>query len=211
MPLFNRTVARSTALFIWTLSLTISLLFLFAEVATPIVQRNQIEHKLPVHKTLYLERGIYDEEMYHILDAAMEWNRATNGQVVFDIKRLPQADLKAADAIIIFNVTPDFPDIIILDSIKHYSTLGYYNSRGLDYIALVDQRISEYNYDAVVMHELGHALGLEHPDSDEHPDIGIGSLMYSVVDAGSNHITNEDLKQFCKLYHCDSSKFHGFP
>jgi predicted Zn-dependent protease len=119
--------------------------------------------------------------------------------------------MQAADAIVIFNVTPDFPDIIILDSIKNYSTLGYYNSRGLDYIALVDARISEANYNAVVMHELGHALGLEHPDLDDHPEIGIGTLMYSMIDAGSNHITKDDLKQFCKLYHCDSSKFHGVP
>ena len=128
------------------------------EIATPIVQRAKVEHKLPVHKTLYLERGIYDDQMYHILEAAMEWNLATNGQVVFDIKRLPQQNIQAADAIIVFNVTPDYPDIIILDSIKHYSTLGYYNNRGLDYIALVDERITNSNYNAVVMHELGQEL-----------------------------------------------------
>lgn len=207
---FPRTVARSTALFVWTLSVTIGLLFIFAEIATPIVQRTKIEHVLPVHKTLYLERGIYDEQMYHILNAAMEWNRVTNGQVVFDIKRLPEPNLKVENSIIVFNVTPDYPDIIILDSIKNYSTLGYFNNRGLDYIALVDERISSPIYDAVVMHELGHALGLEHPDLND-PKVGIGTLMYSVVDVGSNHITDEDLKQFCTIYHCDSSKFHGLP
>jgi len=210
MPLFTRSVARSTALFVWTLSVTIALLFVFAEVATPIVQRTKIEHTLPVHKTLYLERALSDEQMYHILNAAMEWNQVTNGQVVFDIKRLPDANMQAANAIVMFNVTPDFPDIIILDSIKHYSTLGYYNARGLEYIAMVDERITSGSYDAVVMHELGHALGLEHPDLDD-PKIGIGTLMYSLVDAGSNHITDEDLKRFCKLYHCDASKFHGLP
>jgi hypothetical protein len=210
MRLLTQTVARTTALFIFTLAFTIGLLFVFAEVATPIVQRTHAEHKLPIHKTLYLERGIYDDQMFHILAAAMEWNQATNGQVVFDIKRLP-AKINPIDAIIVFNVTPDYPDIILLDSVKNYSTLGYYNNRGLDYIALVDERITNSNYNAVVMHELGHALGLDHPDTDDHPEIGIGTLMYSVVDAGSNHITNDDLKQLCKLYNCDSSKFHGLP
>lgn len=199
-------------IFVWSLALTIALLVVFAEIATPIVQRPQVEHKLPVHKTLYLERSVYDEEMFHILEATMEWNRATNGQVVFDIKQLPQRNIRPADGIIVFNVTPDFPDIILMDSINDMTTLAYYNGRGiLDFIAIVDERISQKDETAVVMHELGHALGLEHPDSKEHPEIGIGSLMYSNVDMGGTHITDDDLKQFCNIYHCDSSKFHGVP
>jgi hypothetical protein len=199
-------------IFIWSLSLTIALLIVFAEIATPIVQRPQVEHKLPVHKTLYLDRGIYDEEMLHILEAAMEWNRATNGQVVFDIKRLPRLDIRPADAIIIFNVSPDYPDVMLMDNLNDMTTLAYYNDRGLlDYVAVVDERISQTDETAVILHELGHALGLEHPNSKEHPEIGIGNLMYSNINMGGSHITNDDLKQFCKLYHCDSSKFHGVP
>lgn len=182
----------------------------FAEFAAPIASRRQVPHTLPVHKTLYLERGISDEEMLHILQAAMEWHVVTNGQVTFDIRRLPSTSLIPSETIIVFNVSPDYPDIILLDAVKHHNTLGYFNNdRGLDYIALVDQRITESDFNAVVMHELGHALGLEHPDSEGHPERGIGTLMYSTIDAGSNHITKSDLKQFCKLYHCDSSKFHG--
>jgi predicted Zn-dependent protease len=61
------------------------------------------------------------------------------------------------------------------------------------------------------MHEMGHALGLQHPDTEDHPEIGLGSLMHSTIDEGSNHITDLDLKQLCQLYHCDASKFHGIP
>lgn len=197
-------------LFLYPLLLTILIMVGFAEFAAPIAARRQIPHTLPVHKTLYLERTISDDEMYHVLQAAMEWHEATDGQVTFDIKKLPNLKMIPSESIVVFNISEDHPDIILLDAVKHHNTLGYFNNdRGLDYIALVDQRISEHDFNAVVMHELGHSLGLAHPDSDEHPEIGIGSLMYSTIDAGSNHITALDLKQFCQLYHCDSSKFHG--
>lgn len=197
-------------LFIYPLILLILIMVGFAELAAPIAARRQIPHTLPVHKTLYLERGVSDEEMLHILQAAMEWHEVTDGQVTFDIKKLPSRDILPSEAIIIYNVSPDYPDIILLDAVKHHSTLGYFNNdRGLEYIALVDERITDSDFNAVVMHELGHSLGLDHPDSEDHPERGIGSLMYSTIDAGSNHITSLDLKQFCQLYHCDSSKFHG--
>lgn len=181
-------------------------------VLPPPPAREEVTHTLPIHKTLYIERNVYNDELFHIIDAAIEWNQATDGQVVFDIKRMPRMHISPSDSVIFFNVTPDYPDIIILDNSRkrNLSTLGYFNGdRVLPYIALVDERISDDDYTGVVLHELGHFLGLEHPDSDEHPEIGIGTLMYSNVDAGSLHITQGDLKQFCELYHCDASKFHG--
>lgn len=200
-------------LFFYPVILTIALLVVFAEIATPFIQRHpRMTHTLPVHKILYLERGMPDEEALHILAAAMEWHEVTNGEVTFDIKRLPQKDIMPSDAIIIFNVTPDFPEVLLLDGVNDYSTLGFFNDdAGVDYISLVDERISEDYYTPVIMHELGHALGLEHPNSKKHPEIGIGSLMYSTINEGSNHITDLDLEQFCKLYHCDASKYHGIP
>jgi len=207
-------------LFLYPLILTIALLFPFAEIATPILQHKKETptHVLPVHKTLYLGRDIYDTEAEHILEAAIEWNEATNGQVVFDIKKLPSRDIKPSDGLVIFNVTPDFPDIILLDNINHLSTLGYYEGNAtLKYIALVDERIPVQDVSAVALHELGHALGLQHPNSQD-PDApiedrlrGVGSLMYSNIDSGSNHITTLDLQQFCRLYHCDWKKLHGVP
>lgn len=199
-------------LFVWPLILSLLLLLGFAEIAAPIAQRHGtgIEHRLPVHKTLYLSREIYDDQVFHIAEAAMEWREATNGDVVFDIKMLPQQDLTFGDGIIVMNATPDYPEIIMLDYGNQHTTLGLYNTNnGFPAIELVDERIDADNYTAVILHEMGHSLGLEHPDSPERPYNGIGSLMFSSILFGNQHITTTDLKQFCHLYHCDWKKYHG--
>ena|SRR5277367_3520708 len=194
--------------FLYPLLLTIVALVGFAEITAPLIEPHYVERTLPVHRTLYLERTIDNNEKYGILAAAIEWNEATNGQVVFDIQTLPQQHINMLDATIILNVSPDYPDIIILDGINQSSTLGYFNDDGgLPYIALIDVRIPNSYLTAVVLHELGHSLGLKHIKGVE----GWGTLMCPSLNFGSNHITDTDLKQFCKIYHCDSSKFHGIP
>jgi hypothetical protein len=192
-------------IFLWGLILTIILLIGVAHIATPFLRHKQIYHALPIHKTLYLDRNIDDDELFHIMQAAMEWKHATNGQVVLDIKRLPRPYIPLTNAIIVINVSPEYPDILMLDNGKGPNTLGYCNSAAsIEFIELVNDRMNEENSTSVVLHELGHALGLEHTAE-------VGTLMYPVYDEGSNHITSSDLKQFCKLYHCDPSKFHGDP
>jgi hypothetical protein len=194
--------------FFWSFILTVILLFAFAQVSMPLLQHKLAAHTytLPVHKTLYLERNVDDDELLYVVQAATEWSLATDGQVTFDVKRLPQGNLLLTDSLVITNVGPDFPEVILLDAVKGYTTLGYFNAdRSLNYIALVDKRLDNKNFNQVILHELGHALGLEHIEGDE----GIGTLMYPLIDAGSLYITPQDLEHFCKLYNCDSSKFHG--
>jgi Zn-dependent protease with chaperone function len=203
-------------LLVWSIALSIVLLIAFAEVVSIVLPPPPHEEalSLPIHKTFYIDRNVYDQEMLHIIEAALEWNEATNGQVIFDVKRMPRPNISATDSVIFFNVSPDFPDIILLDNArkKPLTTLAYYNGgRILPYIAVVDERISEKDYTGVMLHEMGHYLGLQHPDDEDHPEIGIGSLMHSTIDEGSGHITTEDLKQFCRIYHCDWKKFHGVP
>jgi Matrixin len=194
-------------LFLYPLLLSIAILMVFAKISTPILAP-QSTSSLPIHRTLYLERGIFEDQIYHVVEAAMEWNEVTNGDVVLDVKMLPQPDLTPSDAIIVMNVTPDYPESILLDNMNHYSTLAFYNNEvGLSYIAFIYERITDNDYNTVIMHEIGHALGLEHIKGID----GIGTLMYPNIELGSDHITMDDLKQFCQLYHCDASKYHVIP
>lgn len=199
-------------LLVWPLILSLLLILGFVEIATPILHRNGsgFEHTLPVHKTLYVQRTMYDDQVLHLIEAAEEWHDATNGDVTFDIKMMPQQDIKWGDGIIVMNVTPDYPEIIMLDIGNRHTTLGLYNTHeGLPTIELVDERIDAEHESAVMLHEMGHSLGLEHPDDAEHPIRGMGSLMFSSIVYGNEHITDFDLKQFCRLYHCDWKHYHG--
>lgn len=195
-------------LFLWPLVLILALVLGFGAVIAPLVEQRKPHYRLPVHKTIYLEGSVYDEQLYHILRATMEWNEATNGQVSFDIQRLPQRNLDPTQSIVIMNVSPGHPQIILLDMIDEWNTLGYTGHTGpLTYILLVDQRIDDASEESVIMHELGHALGMQHIEGIA----GIGTLMYPTTDFEARHITDTDLWHFCQLYHCDSRQFHGLP
>lgn len=196
-------------IFIWSVIFSLIVLCGFAHFVAPILEARGThpDRTLPVHKTLYLERSVYDDEFFAIVRASIEWNEATNGQVVFDIQQLPYPDIDAQNGIIVINVDPDFPEVILLDRRKNLITPAYFNHDSiLSYIALVPERIDEGRFTQVVLHELGHSLGLEHVVGAD----GLDTLMYPSIDLGSKHIAQADLDQLCKLYHCDSSKFHAF-
>lgn len=189
----------------WTSLIVIIMLFVLNIIATPILQHKKEHLTLPVHKTLYIDRHFSDAEFIFITDAALEWETTTNEMVSYDVVRLPKKNIDTKNSIVIVLLSVDFPDIIALDTEMDINHLGYYYGGGyVPYIGLVTERIADIDYKTIVMHELGHSLGLQHPDIQT----GVGELMYYNINMGANYITENDLKQFCHLYKCDPSTLH---
>ena len=158
-----------------------------------------------VNKTIFVDNYFNDKQFDKIKEAAQEWTLKTHHIVNFQVERLPsKKTLRANKDLLILPVTPNFPDIILCDEYYHHdNTVGFFNDSGpLYFIEIVMDRASEDIFKSIVLHELGHSLGLEHDTSVD----GIGSLMFPALNMGSDHITEEDLYQFCSLYKCDVEK-----
>jgi hypothetical protein len=161
----------------------------------------QVNYPKYVHKTIYLDRYLAKDEVEFITYAALKWGESTKYRATFDIVTLPQKNVTITENdIIILNTSPDNPHIMMLDENNKFFTYGYYDPNSpIPAIYLVSDRLTDENYVVVVMHELGHALGLKHNDDIN----GIGTLMYPNIILAASKITSYDLMKFCKLYHCN--------
>lgn len=152
-----------------------------------------------IHTTLYLDRTFNEEQKISIIEAAFNWSKATNNMISYDIISLPANIKNINKSIIVVNVTQDYPEIITLDILNRTNTVGYYSSSGyIKSIWLVSDRLSTSSYKQVMLHELGHSLGIDHNEGIS----GINTIMYTTIDLMSDSITNTDLDKFCKIYKC---------
>lgn len=179
------------------------LLLVWCNYSAPIVSPHKIGHPTRIHKILYIDPNFSDEEVVYIRWAADDWEKVTKGIVSFEILMMPQKIIDGTKGIIIYKVNNYHPDIILLDRTSHNETFGFYNqNHQLPNIELVANRLNRKNWKQTILHELGHAIGLEHIEGEE----GIGTLMYSSIENGSSNITKTDLEYFCKIYRCKASK-----
>lgn len=170
---------------------------------TSTVHSNIVKFQTHFHKILYIDPNFSEEEYVYISMAANEWEEKTQHIASFTIVRLPQKQIDFKNGILILKVNEYDPVILFLDKYKKVDHEGFYDDDSLvKNIRLVSVRLSKKNYKQTVLHELGHALGLAHNRGID----GIGTLMFPALNYGSPTITQDDLINFCKIYHCNADK-----
>lgn len=156
-----------------------------------------------IYKNLYVDDRFTDEEILIIEQAANEWKQRTKN--VFDFKLITNVNksilpaLSDSAGIYFYKISTreEISQIKDDDSEEGY-TLGLYDLKiiGTPTIFLVPSRINGFiRYRAVVEHEMGHSLGLNHSDNPK-------DLMYFQETDYNLELTKNDLKYFCKIYFC---------
>jgi hypothetical protein len=148
-----------------------------------------------------------DVEREHILRDLVRWERATDGRVRFVPAPLPFHDDNGFDRAdlddgvsVIYKITGPSPDVEWLMQASGQDLLGYnFNTDILVfwYRVQLDTAGTEPldALDGVVLHELGHHVGLSHLQVHR-------ALMNRA--GGPSCITQYDLIAFCSLYDCDA-------
>lgn len=190
----------------WTYAITLTIL------AAVWVKSTQLwpppkEYPSHVHKTLYVDRHFTNDQFVLIAWAAIRWSQATNHIIDYDVIRLPmdhEETINSNNAIIVMMISPDHPNIITLDKFNMGTTLGLYNPDDpIPTISFVEGRFDDADqFEQAAMHEMGHSVGLHH----NHGIEGTLTLMFPSIGLAENYITEKDMINFCKLYHCNPNQ-----
>lgn len=108
--------------------------------------------------TIFIDSKFTPSEKSQILEAIKQWNTVLNGNLIFDTKVIQiDSDEKVFPPI-------DQQDIIVIKTKKcsNCNALAYVNKIGGNYIFFVEQNTQSFQYKGVMLHEIGHILGLLH-------------------------------------------------
>lgn len=133
-----------------------------------------------------------------VIDAVHEWQTSTNDTVTFSFTDKP---VSSQPIIVILPASQTW----LKQHFKPKTPIGEAMLRGVDTNIFLATDMSNRNFYETSLHELGHALGLEHDDRLEHMLL---TVMTSHCGDSSDHLTCLDMRAFCREWNCDASKFN---
>lgn len=140
--------------------------------------------------------GFTTEQRQSIHDGLLEWEVATNHTVTF--VEVSTQDRSQALLTIVSISRND------LNKVYGHDLIGRCNYRGEDNILLEATDVSKRDFAQTVLHEIGHAVGLDHDEDMSHRK---QTTMMSHTDDSSDHLTCRDMRSFCEVWQCDANTF----
>lgn len=144
-----------------------------------------------VEINIYIDKEFSKEDVLEIRRGIDEWNYAMNGAVVLSVV---SEEFNMEVSIIKeegwFILKTDSIRKSREDSSGHY-VLGYVNKVGGSYLSIVSDRV-RWNLKMIVMHEIGHLLGINHTER--------GLMLSEFVGDEFKCIDIVTMKEFGKIY-----------
>jgi len=168
-------------------------------------------HIEKIHRSVYIDSEFNDDDQELIEQAIDEWDYSTNHMVDYEfVGKIDLKDYYSLNENDIFIYKTDHQDLFIknLDDGRKDGliTIGYcriYKQKATKLYIVYDKIYTYSDLKAVVIHELGHSIGLLHTNDEN-------SVMYYNEGKATGYITNVDLVNFCNLYYCDPKDMHTY-
>lgn len=166
-----------------------------------ILPRNVHINKIS-HFDVYISNRFDANDVKLINEATQEWEEKTNHLIIyhiyynFDISHSSDIQYKS-HSLVFIKLSKYDATMPQIDKTYGGKVLGLFDGTGMvPKVFLIPDRLLGANYErSVILHELGHFLGLSHSETED-------TLMYPSQDHSSKHITKDDLQAFCKIWNC---------